>query len=211
MILDVSIPLSPRTPAWPGDGGMVHEVLASLDQGAAANVSALRCPAHLGTHIDAPRHFLAEGATVEQLDLADFVGPARVVELADLEHVSAEALTDVLGQPPWPQRLLLRTRNSAPGGALDSDAFDAGFCALTLDAARAVASAGVRLIGIDYLSVAPFRGGQGVHEALLGAGLAVLEGLDLRKVEPGDYTLIALPLRLEGFDGSPVRAVLTTP
>ena len=104
---------------------------------------------------------------------------------------------------------MLRTRNSLPGGALDQTAFTRDYCALTADAAAWLVEQGIRLFGIDYYSVEPMGSGAPVHKALLGAGAALLEGLDLRHVEPGPYTLAALPLRLRGFDGSPARAVLT--
>lgn len=206
-IIDISVPLFAGCPAWPGDGQFHHRFIDTIAGGSICNTSVFECSAHMGTHLDAPRHFVEGGRTVEQLDPALFVGPARVVETADEPHVSAAALEAAVGNT-WPQRLLLRTRNSRPGGALSKSGFDRDFCALTGEAAELIVARGVKLVGIDYYSVAPFDQGRPAHDALLGAEVIALEGLDLRQVGPGEYHLIALPIKLAGFDGAPVRAVL---
>jgi len=178
-----------------------------MDDGALANVSAFDGSVHLGTHVDAPLHFVDGGASVADLELDRFMGAARVVELIVEGQITAEKLSQCVPDP-WPSRLLLKTRNSSLGGALDAEEFDRDYCAVTSGAAELMVERGVQLVGIDAYSVAPFDDLRSTHEVLLGAGIPVLEGLDLRLVTPGDYTLIALPLRLAGFEGSPLRAVL---
>lgn len=207
-IIDVTMPVYPGCPAWPGDGDFEHRTLCTIKGGAICNTSAYSAPAHLGTHIDAPKHFFDDGATVDQLAPERFMGPATVinVETEPNGDVTAKALTRAVTR--WPDRLLLRTRNSAADEALSKPQFDRGFCALTPEAAELIVSHNVRLIGLDYYSIGPFNKGLEVHRTILGAGIIALEGLDLRNVAPGEYTLIALPTKLVGLDGAPVRAVL---
>lgn len=206
-VIDISVPLFPGCVAWPGDGDFRQETLCRMEDGAPCTTSALWTTAHMGTHLDAPRHFIAGGPDVESLDPARLIGPCRVVEVDAPGHVTADALASAVGDD-WPRRLLLKTRNSAPGGAIGQDTFDKAFAAVAPDAAELVVERGVDVIGIDYYSVAAFDDGVPTHRTLLGAGLIPLEGLDLRNVQPGEYELIALPLKLRGLDGSPVRAVL---
>lgn len=209
-IIDVSVPLYPGCPAWPGDGDLEQRFLCTIAGGAIANTSTYSSPSHLGTHIDAPRHFFDAGRTVDQLDPSLFIGPALVVAVptAADANVAAADLEKAMRGLDWPDRLLLKTRNSRPGGALDQAAFDTGFCALTGDAGELIAARGVKLVGIDYYSIGPYGAGKPAHDAVLGADIVALEGLDLRRVEPGTYTLVALPVKLAGFEGAPVRAVL---
>jgi len=201
-IYDVTRPISPAMPVWPGHPPVVLERVASIAQGHRSNVSRLAGTVHIGTHVDAPVHFVAGGTDVTTLPLYVLIGPARVVELPDADVISAESLAhlDLKGV----QRLLFKTRN----GQLRQDEFDAGFVALTLDAAQWVMEQGVQLVGVDYLSVERMGGDGSVHRALLGAGVVVVEGLDLRAVPPGDYELVCLPLKLVGCDGAPARVVL---
>lgn len=204
--IDITLPLQPDCPAWPGDKGLRHWRPRAIADGHDNNTSVYAASAHLGTHLDAPCHYVRGAATIDQLDPALFVGPAWVADVQTDGHVSAEALARAVTD--WPQRLLIRTRNSRPGGALDHSRFDPGYCALTLEAAELVVERGVRLLGIDYFSIDTFQDSGSVHRTVLGAGLAALEGLDLRRVQAGPYTLIALPIKLVDFDGAPVRAVL---
>ncbi len=209
-LIDITLEMFPGCPAWPGDGrGVEQRLLSSIAEGGHSNTSEYTSSAHLGTHVDAPRHFIDGGATIEQLDPSLFVGPATVVDVQTDGHVTADLLEAAVGA--WPERLLLRTRNSAPGGALGKVSFDRGYCGVTEDAARLIVARGVKLLGIDYYSIAPFDDLASTHRTILGAGIPALEGIDLRRVSPGPYTLIALPIKLRGFDGAPVRAVLTTP
>ncbi len=166
---------------------------------------------HTGTHLDAPEHFLADGATVETLPVDVLIGPCTVVDVPGDPHVSAAALEALYPQgQPVPERLLFRTRNSTgPSPAWTHDEFQKGFAAIGHDAARWLAARRVRLVGVDYLSVEPFGSPEPLtHRALLGAGVVLVEGLDLRAIAPGRYTLHCLPLRLQGAEGAPARVVL---
>jgi arylformamidase len=200
-IFDVSVPIRTRMPIWPGEAGVALRTVKSIAGGDPANVSAVDLGAHTGTHTDAPRHFLEDGATAEALALEPMIGDARVVDATAVRKtVDADAVA-ALDLPAGTERVLLKTRNEA---LWDRDEFSDDFVALDESGGRALVDLGVRLIGIDYLSI----GDPGAHRALLGAGVAVLEGLVLGAVEPGPYRLVALPLKLVGSDGAPTRAVL---
>lgn len=202
--IDATVPLSGELPTWPGDAPVTVEPLARVADGDPANVSRLELSTHAGTHVDPPYHFLEDGARVDEMPPQVGMGPARVVEVEG-EVVTAEdvARADVAGG----ERVLLRTRNSRRDWAREP--FREDFAHLTTPAAEALAGAGPRLVGIDSLSVAGYRENEApVHEALLGAGVWILEGLDLRRVEAGAYELVCLPLRVEGGDGAPARAML---
>lgn len=207
MIYDITFTISPDFPVWPGDPAIRLEQIASMDAGEIANVSRLDAGVHVGTHVDAPHHFLNDGRTVEDLPLDVLTGPCRVVTLPDeLEHVSAAAL-EAAGIPAGTERLLLRTRNRHLW-AESPQAFRRDFAAITADGAEWLVAHGVRLVGVDYLSVAPFDAPVPTHRILLGAGVVVVEGLDLAAVPAGEYTLYCLPLKLKGADGAPARAIL---
>jgi arylformamidase len=207
-IWDISLRLRHGTSSWPGDGRALRQRwLSSIAEGADANTTAFEGSVHLGTHIDAPLHFVDGSSSVAEVALDRCVGPATVVEIDGIEQIDIVDLEAALSEP-WPRRILFKTRNSAPGGCVGAEDFDADYCAITVDAARSLVDRGVELVGIDAASIAPFDDVVPTHRVLLGAGVVVVEGLDLRDVEPGEFTLVALPLRLGGFEGSPVRAVL---
>ena len=204
--LDISLILSAELPHWPGSPRMTIHRRRDMAQGDAVNDSTLFCGVHTGTHVDAPRHFLAEGADITQLSLDSLIGPAIVVALPDAAVITADDL-EALELPASTQRLLLRTRNSVGRQRGDCE-FRSDFVALTADAARWVVKRGIRLIGVDYLSVQPFRGDPQTHIVLLEAGVVVVEGLNLAEAPPGLYELICLPIKLAGAEGAPARAVL---
>lgn len=193
-LIDITLPLGPATPRYPGDPPVQVERLSEARGGDTYALSCLTLGSHAGTHIDAPAHFLPGGATSESIDLDACIGPARVFAVP--AGVLAITGTMVRAVPASP-RLLLRTGGRALGGA-----------ALDASGARAVVERGVRLVGIDALSIAPGDAPGEVHRILLEAGVVILESLDLRAAEPGEYTLLCLPLRLAGCDGAPARAVL---
>jgi arylformamidase len=205
-ILDISIPLRPQMPTWPGSVGVRLTPISRLSAGDPANVSRLKCDVHVGTHVDAPWHFLEDGHGVEQLPLDILIGPAVVAHLPGVKAVAASDLAS-LALPPDTRRLLLRTRNSELWAANETR-FRKDYVALTAEAARWVVDQGIRLIGVDYLSVQRYDDSPLTHHILLRAGVVVLEGVNLADVEPGVYELLCLPIRLVGADGAPARAVL---
>ncbi|HUZ75367.1 MAG TPA: cyclase family protein [Stellaceae bacterium] len=206
-IWDVTLPYSSRLPSWPGEGRPTIERISRISDGANANVTRLSACVHYATHVDAPVHFIEGGAGVDALPLEALIGKVRVIALPGRSRVERDDLgsSDLAGV----ERLLIKTDNSALWNDLDHE-FCEHFTALSVDAARWIVASGIRLVGIDYLSVEPFGSPEPlVHRTLLSAGVVALEGLDLQAVEPGDYRLICLPMKLVGADGAPARVVLT--
>jgi arylformamidase len=204
-IYDISVPIRRGMIVYEGDPfPHVHRVSAIAD-GDVANSSRLDFGVHTGTHVDAPVHFIDGAPGADALPLEVLLGPAEVVDATGADASLDGAAVDRLAIPGGVERVLLKTRNSA---LWERDTFSAEFVALTADAAEALVRRGVRLVGIDYLSIAPFGDPVPTHVALLSAGVVILEGLDLRSVTPGHYELACLPLRIEGADGAPARAVL---
>jgi arylformamidase len=202
-LIDVSVPIRTRMPIYAGNPGVALERVQSIPHGHAANVSSLELGVHTGTHVDAPLHFIEGGAGAEDLPLEALVGEAVVVDARQLTGpIGADAL-ESCAIPEGAERVLLRTRN---GELWASDEFTHDFIRIDGGGARWVVERGIRLVGLDYLSI----GDKEAHCTLLGAGVVALEGLDLRAVEPGRYELLCLPLKVVGADGAPVRAVLRT-
>jgi arylformamidase len=203
-IYDVSVPLSASVPTYPGDPRFEIEFQKRLAAGDACNLARLSLGAHAGTHVDAPYHFRAEGITVDELPLEILMGKARVVETPVRDRIRREDLESLDLRDDL--RVLLKTRMS---GQMRVPEFQEDFVHLTGDAAAYLAQAGIKLVGIDYLSVDRFGSTDfEAHHALLGAGVVIVEGLDLSEVEPGEYEMACLPLRIVGGDGSPARVVL---
>jgi len=200
-ILDVSIPIRTRMPIYPANPGVALRRIDAIADGAVANVSAVDLGAHTGTHVDAPNHFLDGAGGVDTVALAPLIGPAVVVDATAVDKTLDAAAVAAAGVPAGAERVLFKTRNSQ---LWEQDEFSEDFVSFDASGARALLDAGVSLVGIDYLSV----GDPGAHRALLGADVAVVEGLDLRAAEPGPYQLVCLPLKLVGSDGGPARAVL---
>ncbi len=202
---DISIPLFPGMPAFPGDPPFESEPTHAIARGAPYNLSALRFGSHVGTHVDPPLHFLPGGAPIDAIDLSALNGACRVVEVApSAASVGARELLEVA---EGTERVLLRTANSERWRS--RLAYFPDYVALALDGAEALLDRGCRLVGIDSLSVERDPTGRfPVHHRLLGAGTLVLEGLLLAGVPAGDYDLECLPLRLQGGDGGPARALL---
>jgi arylformamidase len=205
-LIDISLPLQPDLPTWPGDPRLQRERFVCMEEGHVANVSQLACCVHVGTHVDAPYHFVADGKTVEHLALDTLIGEAVVVHVPDVESVTAADL-ERLTLPAGVQRLLLRTHNSALWAA-GMAPFREEYVALTEDAAQWVVDHSIRLIGVDYLSVQRYHDGPRTHQILLEAEVIILEGLNLAHVAPGTYELLCLPLKLIGAEGAPARTVL---
>lgn len=204
-VYDISVPLRADMPTYPGEPGPRLQFAKQLLKGDPANVSVLSLGSHTGTHVDAPSHFLDGAPGVDSLPLDALVGPAYVTEFAGEGHITAADL-DALAIPPDCRRLLFKTRN---GRLWDDTEFHRDFIALAPDAARALAEGGLRLVGIDYLSIERFRPERHeVHETLLASGVVILEGLDLRQVPPGEYLLVCAPLNVVGAEGAPARVFL---
>ena len=203
---DITLTLSPELPCWPGDTAYELEHVQKIDDGATANVSSLTMSAHMGTHVDAPDHFLNNGKTVEKLALSVLSGRAYVLYLPEVDLITA-AILEQAEIPPRTRRVLFKTRNSEYWSRQLKD-FQTDFVALSPDAAQYLVDRGVKLVGIDYLSIAPYHQGLVTHQILLKAGMVILEELDLSAVSPGRYTLFCLPLKLAGSDGAPARAIL---
>ncbi len=205
-IYDISVDVSDSLPVWPGDPGIDITQTSHLDRGDAYTVSRLDMGAHTGTHVDAPAHFVRGGLTVERLDLDVLVGPARVVPALDIDVITATVL-DELNIPPGTERILFRTRNSEHWARGETE-FDRDFVAIHPDGARWLVERGVRLVGIDYLSVGSWTEPMATHLVLLRAGVIAVEGLDLSGIAGGEYLLVCLPIKLTGGDGSPARVIL---
>ena len=205
-IYDISLTITPTLPVWTGDPPVRLTQPSHLERGDICTITRLDMGAHTGTHLDAPAHFIRGGATVESLALDVLIGPALVVDAHGQGHVTASVL-EALAIPPGVQRLLLRTDNSAFWQRGET-AFVEQFTAIAADGAQWLVDHGIRLVGIDYLSVAPFDDGVPTHQILLGAGVIAVEGLDLSAIEPGEYQLVCLPIKIGGADGAPCRAVL---
>ncbi|HID54364.1 MAG TPA: cyclase family protein [Anaerolineae bacterium] len=206
IIHDLTLPITPSLIVWPGDPPVRITQEADVNAGDDFNLSRLEMSAHTGTHVDAPAHFISGGGGVETLPLDVLIGPALVVELLDVTEITAVTLS-TLSIPPHTQRLLLKTRNS-DRWADEETQFHEDFVAITAGGAQWLVDHGIRLVGVDYLSVAPYEATTETHVILLQAGIIPLEGLNLRGISPGEYQFICLPLLLPGCDGAPCRAVL---
>jgi arylformamidase len=203
--IDISVPIEPDTPIFAGDPRFKMELAASIAAGAVCNLTRLELGAHTGTHLDAPRHFIDGAPTSESIPLEACIGPAWVVDATRLTATIRAADLATLDIPAGETRLLFKTRNSELWGR---PGFQSGFTALDASAAVNLVERGVRLVGIDYLSIAPFGDPAATHLALLGAGVVILEGTNLRAVAPGPVELLCLPIRLVGSDGVPARALV---
>jgi len=203
-LFDLTVPLSPHLPTFPGDPAFEVEPTFRIQDGHPCNVSRITMGSHAGTHVDAPYHFLESGTRVDELPLEILIGKARVVSVPARDAVDREDLEGLDLRDDL--RVLFKTRNS---GQLRQPEFRQDFVHLTADAASYLAQIGIKLVGWDYLSIEKFGNRDfPAHHALLGAGVIVVEGLDLSQVEPGEYELTCLPLRLAGGDGAPARVLL---
>jgi arylformamidase len=200
---DISLNLSADTVRWVSSSPFELVERRRMARGDAANSSALSMSAHAGTHLDAPFHFVPDGATIDTLPLEIFMGPAVVYAVEAERYITAEHVHAAPLQGDT--RLLFKTRNSA---LLQQSTYAADFVAFSVEAAQALVARGVKLVGLDYLSVAHADEQVPVHRAFLDHGLVLLEGVDLSRVAPGRYELICLPLKLRGADGAPCRAIL---
>lgn len=206
-IIDISLSITTQMPVWPGDDKVVLERRTKIEEGANANVSFLAISAHTGTHVDAPYHFLPDGIKVEDLPLDSLIGPVQVVQIPRNELVINAEVIERLKLEPVVERILFKTTNSELWAHPD-DPFNKHFIGVDESGARELVDRKIKLVGIDYLSISPYKKSRPTHEVLLGAGMVILEGVNLTDVSVGKYMLYCLPLKLKGADGAPARAVL---
>jgi len=203
--IDISVPVRPGMVHWPGDPEFRIERRLDMDKGDPCTVSRISMGVHTGTHMDAPLHFLRSGASIDSMPISATVGPARVIPITNTESVKPAELEQHLIQAG--ERILLKTANS--DHAWNTDDFIENFVYISREGANYLAECNVAAVGVDYLSVGGFtKDGPETHEALLSAGVWVIEGLNLSGIEPGDYDLVCLPLLLIGAEGAPARAIL---
>ncbi len=206
-ILDISLPLGPGLVIWPNNPPLMLEPRENPPEGS-SYVSRLSLGTHTGTHVDPPAHAIEGGLTVDHLSLDVLVGPAVVADFSNVSEAIGPAELEAANLPAQTTRLLLKTRNSRRWHAPEPQ-FSSDYVSLAVEGAAWLVERGFKLVGIDYLSIEPFRRpGRPTHRTLLTAGAIIVEGLDLAEVAPGQYTLVCLPLKLVGGDGSPARAIL---
>ena len=206
-IFDISIGIDESLPLWPGDPELRLHWAAKIEQGDLVKLTELSMSIHTGTHIDAPLHFLPQGKSIDNLNIDVFVGEAQVVAIPqEVDLITVE----ILRKLPTinASRVLFKTKNSQFWGTRN---FQRDYVALEASAAQWLVDQGVQLVGIDYLSIAPFNDPVPTHKILLSNNVVIIESLDLRSVEPGLYTLICLPLKLVGREAAPARAILMNP
>jgi arylformamidase len=205
-IFDITLSVSNDLPVWPGDPAINFYRVADVNNGDVCTLSRLESGSHIGTHLDAPLHFIKGGVTVDRLDLNVLIGPCVVVYVPDANVIDA-ALLDALDIPADTQRLLFRTRNSEIWARGDN-VFHTDYVGVDRSGAEWLVARGIRLVCVDYMSVAPYAETITPHQILLGAGVIAVENLNLAGIEAGNYQLICLPLKLKDGDGAPVRAIL---
>lgn len=205
---DITLTVHPGMPVWPGDPPVTIERVSKIEEGASANVTSLATTVHAGTHVDAPFHFLGGDAkTIDQLPLKVLTGRAYVCRVPDeVDLITAEVLQNCQ-IPARTKRILFKTRNSYLWEKTGLG-FQEDFVAISPDGAQYLIARGVQLVGVDYLSVAPYADGVPTHKLLLESNIVIVEGLDLSQVSQGRYSLYCLPLKISGSDGAPARAIL---
>ncbi|NUM53673.1 MAG: cyclase family protein [Candidatus Hydrogenedentes bacterium] len=200
--IDVTIPMMPGMTVWPGDPAFTLAPAARIADGANCNVSTLTLSTHTGTHCDAPWHFEDSGKKLDEIDTSVFFGDALVIDLPNVDMIRA----DDLRPETLPPRVLFKTRNS---GYPINAPFNKDYVALDRCAAQRCVDDGVRLVGVDYLSVAPYKQPQQpTHHILLQANVFVVEGLSLNQIAAGTYPFVVLPMHVAGADGAPCRAFI---
>ena len=205
-LFDISLTISEELPTWPGDPKIKLTQISAIAEGETSNVTHFSGTVHIGTHIDAPDHFLDNGKTVDEIPLDLLVGPVHVVEIPSMGHITKDDITKA-GFPKGLKRILFKTRNST-WWETNENIFQEDFIGLAPDGAEFLVESGIKVVGVDYLSVAPFQDPAPTHKILLGKDILIIEGLNLSKIDPGEYTLLCLPLKIKDSDGSPARVLL---
>lgn len=205
-LYDISLPISNNLTVWPGDSAISVTATMSILKGDNCNLTKIEMGTHVGTHIDAPSHFIKDGATIDAIPIETFIGPCLVVEHDSESLIGKKDFQkcNLDGQ----SRILIKTRNSEQW-AKKTTSFDTNYIALGIEAAQYLIERNIRLVGIDYLSIEAFQSdGSQVHKLLLKNNVTILEGLNLSGIKAGIYELLCMPLNLQGCDGAPVRVLL---
>jgi len=205
-LYDISLTLSENLPTWPGDPSIKLNKISSIQDGEMSNVTQLSATVHVGTHIDAPDHFMDNGETVEDIPLELLVGPVQVIEIPSAGFITEDDL-EVADIPAGTTRILFKTSNSDIWASGITE-FKKDYIGLGPEAAKSLVESGIKVVGVDYLSVAPFSDPAPTHRILLEKKILIIEGLDLSQVDPGEYTLLCLPLKIKNADGAPARVLL---
>jgi len=203
-IIDISVPLTDKIPIWPGSNGFSQIQNKSINDGFQSNVTLLDMDIHVGTHIDAPFHFLMDGKTIEKISLDDLCGDAFVLDARNEATISETVLREA-NIPQNTSKLLIKTDN---GSWWKESYFNEYYVGLNTSGARWLVNHNIKLVGIDYLSVASFDEINDVHKILLKEDVVIVEGLDLTEPKQGMYELSCLPLKIINADGAPARAIL---
>jgi arylformamidase len=203
-LLDVSVPLRQGLPTYPNNPPFELQPIKRMAEGGSSNVSRLVMGTHTGTHVDAPRHFIDDGMAVDALPLNLLIGRARVIEITRRGGITADDLAAAGLREDL--RVLFKTSNSA---LWNSDVFHDDYTYVSDAAARYLVEQGVKVVGIDYLSIEQFKkAGAPAHRTLLSNDVIIIEGLNLAEAEPGMYEMYCLPLLVTGGDGAPARVIL---
>jgi len=203
-IYDISLTIYPGMLAWPGQPQVAIDTVKSIAQGDSSNVSLLHIGTHTATHVDAPRHFIPGAPGIDSIAPEVLVGPVRLFQLPEVPLIDRSLLEGL--ELKGVERLLFGTRNSA---LLTQKSFEQNYIAISEDAAHYLVDMGIKLVGIDYLSIEKYHSeSRPIHHVLLGAGVVIIEGLDLTGVPAGDYELICLPLKIKDGNGAPARVFL---
>jgi len=206
---DITLPISDSLVLWPGDPPIQITQPSNIERGDTATITRISMGAHTGTHVDAPLHFVSGGGSVDTLSLNTLIGDAVVIDATGHSELSATVLKN-FKIPLGAKRILFKTENSGHWARGES-AFFTDYVAISNDGALWLIEHGCTLVGIDYLSIAPFHDTISTHKTFLNAGVIVVEGLDLSSIESGNYHMICLPLKLEDGEGAPARVVLARP
>jgi arylformamidase len=202
MMIDITRPIRTNMTVWPGDDGVLVKRVRSISKESASNVSRVEAGVHIGTHVDAPLHFIPDGKSIDQLDINLFTGTVKVIDTGNEDIITRKMLPDVINS----KAVFFKTWYS--DRSLD-EPFDTNYTGLSLDAAQHLIESGVKVIGIDTLSIEKYKSGNyDVHKTLLGKEILIIEGLCLKGVSSGEYNYICMPLCIEGSDGSPARVML---
>lgn len=202
---DITMTISSNLVVWPGDPPLKVERIADMEKGHDSNLTRLNISAHSGTHMDAPLHFVKDAAGIDEIPLEVVMGEARIIEIRDDVSIKSSELKQY--EIKEGERILLKTKNSDHDWS-EKD-FNENFVHLETEAAEFLAEKKIKLLGVDYLSISGYNKNETeVHQAILGAGIWAVEGLKLRDIEPGNYELICLPMKIKNSDGAPARVLV---